>query len=51
MKGHKSVYPVRCMRLMKCCGMASEEGGGNITSVCKEDECTDCRDGENDTDW
>ena len=29
----------------------SEEGGGNITSVCKEDECTDCRDGENDTDW
>ena len=26
------------------------EEGGNIRSECEEDEGTDCRDGENDTD-
>jgi hypothetical protein len=27
------------------------EEGGNVTSVCEEDEGTDCEDGDSDTDW
>jgi hypothetical protein len=33
---------------MMVCGSGE---GGNVRSECKEDEDTDCEDGESDTDW
>jgi len=35
---------------MICCGMTLK-GKGNIRSECEEDEGTDCKVGNSDTDW
>jgi hypothetical protein len=36
------------MGLMICCGMAVKDDG-NVRSECKENEGTDCEDGDRDT--
>jgi hypothetical protein len=48
-KGFKSVYPMQCMRLIICCGMAVMRLGMFGISMRKKKAMTGYED--NDTDW